>query len=119
MSRSFFTAAWEHRRGMWTAGLVLSLAVVAVSLGAGEAFAQTTGGTGAFQPVSTAAQSVLTFMTGTFATTAATIAVAAMGFFALTGRIPWNWAFSVIIGIALIFGAAQVVQSLSSGMGTG
>ena len=70
-----------------------------------------------FQPLNTAMNDVLSFMTGTFATTAATVAVAAVGYLALTSRIPWMWAFSVVIGVALIFGAAQVVSSLTSGMG--
>ena len=70
-----------------------------------------------FQPLNTAMTSVLQFMTGTFATTAATVAVAAVGFLALTSRIPWSWAFAVVIGVALIFGASQIVQSLTSGMG--
>jgi len=70
-----------------------------------------------FQPLNTALSSVLDFMTGTFATTAATVAVAAVGYLALTSRIPWGWAFSVVIGVALIFGAAQVVTSLTGGMG--
>ena len=73
--------------------------------------------TATFQPLNTAMSSVLSFMTGTFATTAATVAVAAVGYLALTSRIPWLWAFSVVIGVALIFGAAQVVSSLTSGMG--
>jgi type IV secretion system protein VirB2 len=70
-----------------------------------------------FQPLNTALSSVLDLMTGTFATTAATVAVAAVGYLALTSRIPWGWAFSVVIGVALIFGAAQVVTSLTGGMG--
>jgi type IV secretion system protein VirB2 len=70
-----------------------------------------------FQPLNTAMTSVLQFMTGTFATTAATVAVAAVGFLALTSRIPWSWAFAVIVGVALIFGASQIVTSLTSGMG--
>jgi len=70
-----------------------------------------------FQPLNTAMTAVLQFMTGTFATTAATVAVAAVGFLALTSRIPWSWAFAVVIGVALIFGASQIVQSLTSGMG--
>ena len=74
---------------------------------------------GAFQPVQTIAQQLLTFLTGTFATTAATIAVAVVGFFALTGRMPWGWAFSVVLGIALIFGAAQIVQTLAQAGGAG
>jgi type IV secretion system protein VirB2 len=47
------------------------------------------------------------------------VAVAAVGFLALTSRIPWSWAFSVVIGVALIFGAAQIVSSLTSGMSSG
>lgn len=70
-----------------------------------------------FQPLNTAMTAVLQFMTGTFATTAATVAVAAVGFLALTSRIPWSWCFSVVIGVALIFGSAQIVSSLTSGMG--
>src|SRR5208337_1411217 len=89
--------------------------VALVVLAGDAAFAST----GTFQPLNTALTSVLTFMTGTFATTAATVAVAAVGFLALTSRIPWSWCFSVVIGVALIFGAAQIVQSLTSGMGCG
>jgi len=88
--------------------------VAVVVLAAGEAaFASTA----SFQPLNTAMTGVMTFMTGAFATTAATVAVAAVGYLALTSRIPWMWAFSVVIGVALIFGAAQVVSSLTSGMG--
>jgi type IV secretion system protein VirB2 len=75
--------------------------------------------TATFQPLNTAFTSVLSFMTGTFATTASTIAVCAAGFMALTSRIPWSWCFAIVVGVALIFGGSQIVQSLSSGMGTG
>ena len=92
-------------------GLAVLVALFA-SVSVGQAFADTT-----FQPLNTAMTDVLSFMTGTFATTAATVAVAAVGYLALTSRIPWMWAFSVVIGVALIFGAAQVVSSLTSGMG--
>jgi type IV secretion system protein VirB2 len=94
--------------------LSLSLLVgLVLVLGTDSAMAQTA----TFQPLNTALTSVLSFMTGTFATTAATVAVAAVGYLALTSRIPWSWAFSVIVGVALIFGAAQIVQSLTSGAG--
>ena len=91
-------------------GLLVGSALIA---GSDPALAQTA----TFQPLNTALTSVLSFMTGTFATTAATVAVAAVGYLALTSRIPWSWAFSVIVGVALIFGAAQIVQSLTSGAG--
>ena len=81
-------------------------------VGAEAAYSQTA----AFQPLNTAFSSVLSFMT---ATTAATIAVVAAGFMALTSRIPWSWCFSIVVGVALIFGGAQIVSSLSSGMSTG
>ena len=92
-----------------------ALVAVVVLAGGEAAFASTA----SFQPLNTAMTGVMTFMTGTFATTAATVAVAAVGYLALTSRIPWMWAFSVVIGVALIFGAAQVVSSLTSGMGGG
>jgi type IV secretion system protein VirB2 len=94
---------------------VLVLGAMIAFLGVEAAYAQTA----SFQPLNTAFSSVLSFMTGTFATTAATIAVVAAGFMALTSRIPWSWCFSIVVGVALIFGGAQIVQSLSSGMGTG
>ena len=70
-----------------------------------------------FQPINSVFTTLLNFMTGSFATTAATIACAAVGYMALTSRIPWSWCFSIIVGIAFIFGGAQLVQSMSSGLG--
>ncbi|MFW8642756.1 TrbC/VirB2 family protein [Rhizobium beringeri] len=64
-----------------------------------------------FQPINSVFTTLLNFMTGTFATTAATIACAAVGYMALTSRIPWSWCFSIIVGIAFIFGGSQLVQS--------
>jgi type IV secretion system protein VirB2 len=93
--------------------LVLGATIAIISVEAAYA------DTASFQPLNTAFSSVLSFMTGTFATTAATIAVVAAGFMALTSRIPWSWCFSIVVGVALIFGGAQIVQSLSSGMSTG
>jgi type IV secretion system protein VirB2 len=100
-----------HLGGRHTLLFTLLIALTLISTGD---FAHAS--TATFQPLNTAMSSVLAFMTGTFATTAATVAVAAVGFLALTSRIPWSWAFSVVIGIALIFGSAQIVQSLTGGM---
>jgi type IV secretion system protein VirB2 len=94
---------------------MLTLAGLIAVFSIEAAYAQTA----TFQPLNTAFSSVLSFMTGTFATTAATIAVSAAGFMALTSRIPWSWCFSIVVGVALIFGGAQIVSSLSSGMATG
>lgn len=70
-----------------------------------------------FQPINSVFTTLLNFMTGTFATTAATIACAAVGYLALTSRIPWSWCFSIIVGIAFIFGGSQLVTTMSSGLG--
>ena len=92
-----------------------ALAVVISAMGSTAALAQAA----AFQPLNTALNSVLAFLTGTFATTAATIAVVVVGYLALTSRIPWFWVFAVVVGVAFIFGGAQIVQSLTQGLGTG
>ena len=83
------------------------------------ALAQSTSSSGCFQPINTAMTAIMSFMTGTFATTAATCAIAATGYMCFTQRIPWGWLFAVVVGIALIFGAATIVTSLSSGMNSG
>ena len=56
---------------------------------------------------------LVNFMTGTFARSAAIIAVAVLGYLGLTGRLRWGIAGSVIVGIALIFGAATIVDAVS------
>lgn len=53
------------------------------------------------------------FLTGAFARSVAIIAVAVLGFLGLTGRLRWAIAGSVILGIALIFGAATIVDAIS------
>lgn len=53
------------------------------------------------------------FLTGAFARSVAIIAVAVLGFLGLTGRLRWAIAGSVILGIALIFGAGTIVDAIS------
>jgi type IV secretion system protein VirB2 len=55
---------------------------------------------------------------GTVATVAAVIAVAAVGFMMLTGRMNWRYGAMVILGCFALFGAASIVsgiQAASSG----
>ena len=49
---------------------------------------------------------------GTVATTAAVIAIAAVGFMMLTGRIDWRRGLTVILGAFIIFGAAAIVAGI-------
>lgn len=49
---------------------------------------------------------------GTVATVVAVIAVAAVGFMMLTGRINWRHGAVVILGCFILFGAASIVAGI-------
>lgn len=51
---------------------------------------------------------------GTIATVAAVIAVAAVGFMMLTGRINWRYGATVILGCFILFGASSIVAGIHS-----
>lgn len=51
---------------------------------------------------------------GTVATTVAVIAIAAVGFLMLTGRINWRHGAIVIVGCFILFGAASIVAGIRS-----
>ena len=51
---------------------------------------------------------------GTVATVVAVIAVAAVGFMMLTGRINWRYGATVILGCFVLFGAASIVAGIQS-----
>jgi type IV secretion system protein VirB2 len=51
---------------------------------------------------------------GNIATSAAVIAVAAVGFLMLTGRIDWRRGLTVIVGAFIIFGAVSIVAGIRS-----
>ena len=56
---------------------------------------------------------------GTVATVVAVIAVAAVGFMMLTGRINWRYGAAVILGCFILFGAASIVAGIRSTVGAG
>ncbi|RPF71047.1 TrbC/VirB2 family protein [Aurantiacibacter spongiae] len=49
---------------------------------------------------------------GTVATTVAVMAVAAVGFMMLTGRMNWRFGATVILGVFIIFGAGSIVAGI-------
>jgi len=51
---------------------------------------------------------------GTIATVVAVIAVAAVGFMMLTGRINWRYGVTVILGCFILFGATSIVAGIHS-----
>ncbi len=54
---------------------------------------------------------------GTVATTVAVMAVAAIGFMMLTGRMNWRMGATVIIGVFILFGATTVVAGIQGAAG--
>ena len=56
----------------------------------------------------------VTTLLGTIATVVAVIAVAAVGFMMLTGRINWRYGATVIVGCFVLFGASSIVAGIHS-----
>ncbi|HSM53811.1 TrbC/VirB2 family protein [Altererythrobacter litoralis] len=56
-------------------------------------------------------------MMGTVATTVAVMAVAAIGFMMLTGRMNWRFGVTVIVGVFILFGATTIVAGIQAAAG--
>ena len=54
---------------------------------------------------------------GSVATAVAVMAVAAVGFMMLTGRINWRFGATVIIGVFILFGATTIVAGIQTAAG--
>ena len=54
---------------------------------------------------------------GNVATAVAVMAVAAVGFMMLSGRLNWRFGATVIIGVFILFGAASIVSGIQSAAG--
>jgi type IV secretion system protein VirB2 len=95
-------------------GAIKRLALIGLMLAitVGDAFAQ-----GTLAPVQSTLQTLVTALTGPIATSLAILAVIACGFLAWSGRLTWGIAGSVIFGIVLVFGSAQIVQFFQSAVG--
>lgn len=55
---------------------------------------------------------------GTVATVVAVMAVAAVGFLMLTGRMNWRYGGTVILGCFILFGAASIVGGIRNTAGS-
>lgn len=53
-------------------------------------------------------------MLGNVATAIAVMAVAAVGFLMLTGRINWRYGATVVLGLFIVFGAGSIVGGIRS-----
>ncbi|HAU22434.1 MAG TPA: type VI secretion protein [Erythrobacter sp.] len=54
---------------------------------------------------------------GSIATAVAVMAVAAIGFMMLTGRMNWRFGATVIIGVFILFGATTIVAGIQAAAG--
>ena len=88
-----------------------------LALAAGPAHAQTD--PAGSSPILAALNWVQNTLLGNVATSAAVIAVAAVGFLMLTGRIEWKRGLTVIVGAFIIFGAVTIVAGTRSLAGGG
>ncbi|WP_159952631.1 MULTISPECIES: TrbC/VirB2 family protein [unclassified Rhizobium] len=93
-------------------GIALTLLTVSVvALAPDLAFAQSAA------PVEGILDWFVGVLQGSVARSVAIIAVCFLGFLFLSGRMAWQMAFSIIIGIAIIFGAAELVDAMKSSAG--
>ena len=104
--REFDPAAWL------TPALVVLLLFVAL-FPPGLAWAQD------LTPALTVAEGIRDFLVGDFARALAAIGLAACGFLAFAGRMPWSVAIAVIGGIILVFGAVTMVDEIADVAGGG
>ena len=92
-----------------TAGLV-AMAIVATVVLMEPAVAQSSGGSGGIESV---LQQIVTLLTGNVAKLLATIAVITVGIAWMFGHLDFRKAAYVVLGIGIVFGASQLVTTLS------
>ncbi len=91
-------------------GVILAAALAWAS----TAHAQATSNPAGSSPLIAALDWVQGTLLGNVATAAAVIAVAAVGFLMLTGRMDWRRGLTVVIGCFIIFGAVSIVAGIRS-----
>ena len=96
--------------------LLTRLAAVAALFAPAAAHAQDPAGSG---PIVAALAWMQGTLLGTVATAVAVMAVAAVGFMMLTGRMNWRFGATVIIGCFILFGAASIVGGIQSAAAIG
>lgn len=90
------------------------LALAALAAAPMTAHAQSAGDPAGSSPLIAALDWVQGTLLGNLATAAAVIAVAAVGFMMLTGRMDWRRGLTVVIGCFIIFGAVSIVAGIRS-----
>ncbi len=94
--------------------LLSRIAVLLFAMGPTAAFAQDPQGSG---PIVAALGWLQGTLLGNVATAIAVMAVAAVGFMMLTGRMNWRFGATVIIGLFILFGASTIVAGIQGAAG--
>ncbi len=66
-----------------------------------------------FTGVNTFLNKIVTTITGPIGISISALAVMAVGFSFMTGRMDWTFAVSIIVGIAIVFGGASFVKAIA------
>lgn len=102
---------WLRRKGAAFAGAVLTAGPAEVLAQAPVNDPQGSG------PIVAALDWMQGSLLGNVATTAAVIAVAAVGFMMLTGRMNWRYGITVVVGCFILFGATSIVAGIRAAAG--
>lgn len=94
--------------------VLAGLAVLAVMLPPEAALAQAYADPAGAGPIIGALHWVQGTLLGTVATVVAVVAIAAVGFMMLTGRLNWRYGATVILGCFVLFGAASIVAGIQA-----
>ena len=97
-------------------GLTFSAAILAVLSTSAQAQAPVSDPQGS-GPIVAALDWLQGSLLGNVATTAAVIAVAAVGFMMLTGRLNWRYGITVVVGCFILFGATSIVAGIRAAAG--
>ena len=96
-----------------------SILAAAIAAFPGTAFAQAAADPAGSGPIVAALGWLQGTLLGNVATAVAVMAVAAVGFMMLTGRLNWRFGATVIIGVFVLFGAGSIVSGIQSAAGAG
>ena len=94
----------NHKKYMSIAGTAALLTLIFVTPGAAQDF----------NGVTTFLDAIVQAITGPIGVAISALAVMAVGFSFMTGRMDWTFAVSIIMGIAIVFGGASFVQGLAA-----
>ena len=96
---------------------IVAFAAAAMAAFPGTALAQATSDPQGSGPIVAALGWLQGTLLGNVATAVAVMAVAAVGFMMLTGRLNWRFGATVIIGCFILFGSSAIVAGIQQAAG--